>query len=260
MEIDNKLIELGLTPLIDASKLLNYSNESYANMRHVGFGASEASILVGINPFNTLDDLRKQKQELAYDAEISKKDVVRKGRDLESLFMEKASKHFTLDIYKPDYMYEIDEEARLTVNFDGVSYIEAKYIPVEIKMCSIYGAKHYNFDKSLVEDINDEHWRTDIHSFIYSYMTDSLETCGFPPYYYTQLQQQMLALNAPFGILAVMDDKTWKMHYFVTKRNDAMITEIKVQAIKNKDCLHSKQEILDSLPADLRILTESAQI
>ena len=257
MEIDEKLIQLGLKPIIDASKLLNYSNESYANMRHIGFGASEASILVGINPFNTIDDLRKQKTELTYDPEISKKDVVRKGKDLEDVFMKKASKHFTLDIHKPAIMYEIDHEARLTVNFDGVSYVESNLIPFEIKMCSIYGAKHYDFNKSLAEDISDEHWRTDIHSFIFTHMTDSLDTCGFPPYYYAQLQQQMLALNAPYGILAVMNDKTWTMHYFITKRNDEMIANIKVAAIKNKDCLHSLEEILETIPQELRILTET---
>lgn len=253
MEIDNKLIELGLIPLIDASKLLNYSNESYANMRHVGFGASEASILLGINPFNTIEDLRKQKIELAYDPEISKKDVVRKGRDLENIFMDKASKHFNIDIYKPDYMYEINPEARLTVNFDGVTEIDSQLIPVEIKMCSIYGAKHYNFDRSLEENIAIEHWTTELVKFKTVFLSDSLETCGFPSYYYAQLQQQMYALNAPFGILAVMDDKTWRMHYFITKRNESMINDLILKAIKNKDCLHSKEEILNSIPQDLLI-------
>lgn len=251
MEIDERIKLLGITPIIDASKLLEYSNESYAMIRHVGFGASEASILIGINPYKTLEDLRKEKLELTNDPEISYKDVVRKGKDLEDLFMQKASKHFTLDIMKPKYMYKLDNYSRLTVNFDGVTELESYLIPVEFKMCSIYGRKHYDFDKSIAEDVKEEHWRTDIHRFIVMYMTNSLDECGFPPYYYAQLQQQMAFLKAPYGILAVMDDKEWTMHYFITKRNDDMIAEIKIKAIKNTDCLHSEQEILDMIPQEL---------
>lgn len=253
MEIDEKLKLLGIIPLIDASKLLNYSNESYAMMRHIGFGASEASVLVGINPFKTIDDLRKEKLELTNDPEINYKEVVRKGKDLEDLFMQKASKHFTLNIEKPKIMYKLNKDSRLTVNFDGVTELESHLIPVEIKMCSIYGRKHYNFSKSIAEDVKEEHWRTDIHRFIVMYMTDSLDECGFPPYYYAQLQQQMMFLNAPYGILAVMDDKEWTMHYFITKRNNDMIAEIKLKAIKNQDCLHTEQEIFDMIPKDLKI-------
>lgn len=32
---------------------------------------------------------------------------------------------------------------------------------------------------------------------------------GIPPYYYTQIQQQMLGLNAPFGYFATIFDKGW---------------------------------------------------
>lgn len=252
--IDNELLELGLKPIINAANLLVHSNNEYAMIRHVGFGASEASILIGINPYNTLDDLRNDKITLKLDPEISKKDVVRKGKDLEDVFMKKASNHFNIEIHKPQLMYKIDNESRLTVNFDGVTELSKTFIPVEIKMCSIYGRKHYDFSKSLAENINEEHWTTDIMDFIATYMTDSLEVCGFPQYYYAQLQQQMLALHAPFGILAVMDDKEWIMHYFVTKRNDEMIKAIQLSAIKNRDCLHPEEEIISMIPENLRTI------
>ncbi len=252
--IDNELLELGLIPLINAANLLNYKNDDYAMIRHIGFGASEASILIGINPYTTLEKLREDKITLAIDPSISKKDVVRKGKDLEDVFMTKASNHFSIDIYKPQLMYRLNNDSRLTVNFDGVTTINTQFIPVEIKMCSIYGRKHYDFNRSLTEDINEEHWKTDINDFIVNYMTDSLDTCGFPPYYYAQLQQQMLFLKAPYGILAVMDDKEWIMHYFVTKRNDNMIADIQLKAIKNSDCLHPEGEILSMIPENLRTI------
>jgi hypothetical protein len=37
---------------------------------------------------------------------------------------------------------------------------------------------------------------------------------GIPPYYFTQIQQQLLALNAPFGYLAAIFDKGWEFKVF----------------------------------------------
>ena len=46
------------------------------------------------------------------------------------------------------------------------------------------------------------------------HIQETAQAYGIPPYYYTQLQQQLLALNAPFGYLAAMFDKGWEFKVF----------------------------------------------
>lgn len=244
-QIDELIIERcnNLSVVADASILLDAEDDSYAMLRHIGFGASDSSKLLGINPFTKLQELLDEKRNLEpANPAIKNKATVRKGKELEDLIMQKASKHLGIEIFKPKNMYKFGS-TRLTVNFDGVTLIKDTLIPVEIKMCSSMGRKYYNFDKALSEDITDPHWTTALSELSKIKTRDS--NCNFPIYYYTQLQQQMMFLNSPLGILAVLDDYTWTMRYFCVVADQIMWKEIQVAEIKHRWNLHPEEKILE---------------
>lgn len=244
-QIDELIIERcnNLSVVADASILLDAEDDSYAMLRHIGFGASDSSKLLGINPFTKLQELLDEKRNLEpANPAIKNKATVRKGKELEDLIMQKASKHLGIKIFKPKNMYKFGS-TRLTVNFDGVTLIKDTLIPIEIKMCSSIGRKYYNFDKALSEDITDPHWTTVLSELSKIKTRDS--NCNFPIYYYTQLQQQMMFLNSPLGILAVLDDYTWTMRYFCVVSDQIMWKEIQVAEIKHRWNLHPEEKILE---------------
>lgn len=110
------------------------SAEEFALIRRKGFGGSDASILLGANPYTKTyeevqsregitESLVKQKARMELTPEeklIGEKSAVRKGNDLEPLIIKKASEVFGLRILKPDDMYRFKEYPYLTMNFDGV--------------------------------------------------------------------------------------------------------------------------------------------
>ena len=55
---------------------------------------------------------------------------------------------------------------------------------------------------------------------------------GIPPYYYTQLQQQMLGLNAPFGYLSVMFDRDWRLRTFFVYRDENVLNQLITESEK----------------------------
>jgi hypothetical protein len=73
--------------------------------------------------------------------------------------------------------------------------------------------------KPLPENVSAKNWGIENKAAFY----------GIPPYYYTQVQQEMMALNAPFGHLSVLLDRTWMMYTFYIPKDDmvqhAIITE-----------------------------------
>lgn len=244
--IDDLIIKKCDVRLIaDASKLLELNDDSYAKLRHVGFGASDSSKLLGKNPFSSLNDLLQEKREKApVDPVVQFKATVRKGKELEDMVMHKAEKHLGLEIHKPANMYAY-KETRLTVNFDGVFLLGDILIPLEIKVCSPYGRKHYNFNQSIKEDVTNASWTTSLKELM-SIRTNT-ENCGFPIYYYTQLQQQIMFLNAPFGILAVLDDYNWQMNYYLILSDAIIQNDLKEAELKHRWNLHPEEEILKEL-------------
>ena len=243
--IDSVIIDTlkgAITPIVNAQALLNISNDKYAYARGIGFGASDSSKLIGLSPFCSVESLLEEKRNLKpLDESVSLKANVRKGKDLEDFIInKKIIPHIQNTVYKPDWMYMITN-TRLTVNFDGVSQLDELLIPIEVKVVTKYGLKYYKMDDSITEDVANEHWTFDYHNIPVS-SKDSI-----PIYYYTQLQQQMLTLNAPWGILAVLDDENWTMHYFKIMRDEDIILQIKVAEIKNRWCLHPLDEILQKL-------------
>ena len=245
-------LDLARVPLEVAVENIDaVAKEEFTQLRRQGFGGSDSSVLVGVNPFSTITDLiaSKTRTELSEEEKaIGQLAAVRKGNDLEPLIIEKATVMLENKIFKPPHMYRFKAYPYLTMNFDGVTDLENKqYIPVEIKFCTYKGEKHYNkfkamFDESIPklatgqvpEDISEKNMSIEERAGYY----------GVPPYYFTQLQQEMLALNAPFGFIAVLFEADWYVRIFKVwkdvKTQNAIIiqgykTWQKVEAIKNKN-------------------------
>lgn len=207
----------------NASELARNDSEAFAMLRRQGFGASDSSILLGVNPFpdGTIEKLVEQKRAkyvTAKELEIGKMVNVRKGSDLEPLIMRKFQEKYEVPdakIEKPDAMYRIGDTP-LTVNFDGVYDLGPFQVPVECKFISMYGMKYYDFTKCCSHTLplggDLKPLGTDVNKL---YLLERAKEIGIPIYYYTQIQQQLLALDAPFGYLAALNDKDWDLKTFL---------------------------------------------
>lgn len=236
--------ELDLSELdieIDIKNIDQYPNQEYALLRKNGLGTSDSSIVLGVNPYNSRGDLIAEKcrdylteDELA----VGDKSAVRKGRDLEPMIIYKHSQIMDRHVIKPIDMYRHKDYPHIKFNFDGVLdklYNEDgtyQYIPDEIKVVTIYGMKHYQFDKAFFR----EHRGFGIIPPHYEEENISIEgkagMYGIPPYYYTQLQQQIFGLNAPYGFLTVLNEKNWEINSFFVWRDQKVINQLIIEDCK----------------------------
>lgn len=195
------------------------SNEEFALIRRDGFGGSDSSVLLGVNPYTSKHELLDQKARTTLtqeEMETGEQTAVIKGNDLEPLIIQKFAKTFNLNVLKPTDMYTFKDYPYLTMNFDGIIDAGNKYFPAEIKVVTKKGERHYDPTKVVYS----EHYGLQALPQNYSITNNSWETkaalYGIPPYYYTQLQQEIFATGAPFGFLATLWEATWKLHvYFV---------------------------------------------
>lgn len=200
-------------------KVLEEDKEKFAILRRNGLGGSDSSIVLGVNPYTSRAELIKQKASNVLTEEekaVGEKVAVRKGNDLEPLIIQKTTKHFGIEIFKPKDMYRFKEYPWLTMNFDGVAQEKGgQYYPCEIKVVTMYGQKYYNFNKAFFDEtqgmlpLPENYAMSEINSI----ETKAMQY-GIPPYYYTQLQQEMMALNAPYGLLSVLRDSDWRLYTF----------------------------------------------
>ncbi len=236
--------------VIDIENIDQYPNQEYALLRKNGLGTSDSSIVLGVNPYKSRSDLIAEKcrdylteDELA----VGDKSAVRKGRDLEPMIIYKHSQIMDRHIIKPIDMYRHKEYPHIKFNFDGVldklynddgTY---QYIPDEIKVVTIYGMKHYQFDKAFFR----EHKGFSIIPPHYEEENISLEgkagLYGIPPYYYTQLQQQIFGLNAPYGFLTVLNEKNWEINSFFVWRDQKVINQLIIEDSKVWDMIEKKR-------------------
>lgn len=226
---------------VDVADINQYENEVYALLRKRGLGTSDASAICGVNPYVSYSDLIQEKcrdyltQE---EKEVGDKVAVRKGRDLEPFIINRFAQMMGRNILKPSDMYRHKDYPWLKFNFDGViDKVELnsgryQYIPAEIKVVTRYGLKHYDRTKA---------WWRESTGYLdvlgdFSKSNNSIETkaayYGIPPYYYTQLQQQIFGLDAPFGYLTVLSDSDWELMSFFVYRDDACISQILTQGYK----------------------------
>ena len=245
-------IDISRTPIEIAVKNIDQvSKEEFTQLRRNGFGGSDSSVLVGVNPFSSVGDLiqSKLRTELSEEEKaIGKLASVRKGNDLEPLIITKATEILKTVVFKPPHMYRFKDYPYLTMNFDGVTDMEGKqYIPVEIKVCTYKGEKHYNKFKAFFDESMPEGQQVRMEPKNISEHNMSIEEraahYGIPPYYFTQLQQEMMALDAPYGFIAVLFESDWNVRIFKAwkdpKTQNAIILEgykvwNKIAALKNK--------------------------
>lgn len=235
MITDERICNCGLLK-VKVKNINEVPEEEYAMLRKESFGGSDASILCGVNLYKTMDQLITEKNSkfiTEEEKEVGNKPIVRKGRDLEPIILDKASKELGIEITKPTSMYEFLEAPILTLNYDGVCEKGDVLIPIEAKLVSKWGEKYYNKEKTLEEN-------ADIDMKIEG---DSLEAhikrkalrIGIPAYYYTQVQQELMGLNAPYGYLAVLFDESWDFKLYLVKADEYVQNKIYDIADKNKD-------------------------
>lgn len=235
---------------IDIENIDQYPNQEYALLRKNGLGTSDSSILLGVNPYTSRMDLIAEKcrdylteDELA----VGDKSAVRKGRDLEPMIIFKHSQVMDRRVIKPTDMYYHKDYPYIKFNFDGVLdklYNEDgtyQYIPDEIKVVTLYGLKHYQFGKAFFR----EHAGFNMIPPHYEEENSSIEgkagLYGIPPYYYTQLQQQIFGLNAPYGFLTILNEKTWEINSFFVWRDQKVINQIIIEASRTWTAIENKR-------------------
>lgn len=225
-----------LTVLVENVQALD--DEEYALARRKGLGASDSSILLGVNPYKTKDQLiieKRSKHITDEERAIKMKDAVRKGFDLEPLILQKYVKLTgNPEPLKPQAMYQITDTPFLTINFDGVGQVEEHIIPVECKFVTTYGDKYYNRKHALQREFGDctLHRTCRPYTDVVDRIKAKAEMVGIPPYYYTQVQQQIYGLNAPFGYLCALHDKGWETVLYFIPRDDECISAIKIHGAK----------------------------
>ena len=246
---------------IDIENIDQYPNEEYALLRKNGLGTSDSSIVLGVNPYKTRNDLIAEKCRdylTEEELEVGDKSAVRKGRDLEPMIIYKHSQIMNRHIIKPIDMYRHKDYPHIKFNFDGVldklynndgTY---QYIPDEIKVVTIYGMKHYQFDKAFFR----EHKGFGIIPPHYEEENVNIEgkanMYGIPPYYYTQLQQQIFGLNAPYGFLTVLNEKNWEINSFFVWRDQKVINQLIIEDSKTWSIIENKRPAGFNLGVEIR--------
>ena len=213
----DKIISRGVLD-VAIENVQSMSNEEYALVRKNGFGASDSSILCGVNLYKTMEQLITEKK-------VGEKPIVKKGYDLEPIILNKAEEQLKRTIHKPDDMFKFKDVDGLTVNYDGVLELEDSIlIPIEAKLVSKYGEKYYN--KSISEAVAKTIDVTVEGTDLASHIKRKALKLGIPAYYYTQVQQEIAGLDAPYGYLAAMFDETWSFKLFYVPRDEYVISKI----------------------------------
>lgn len=205
----------------DMARLSTEDPAAFAMARRSGLGASDSSIYLGVNLYKNVDQLITEKRSIGLTPEeiaVGNKEAVRKGRDLEPIILEKFAKQFNIDVCKPSPMFRLKEHQQLTINYDGVIQMHTELPPVEAKFVSTYGDKYWDKTKS-IDSLAVVRDYTVYARDIIEHIKEAAKLYGIPPYYYTQVQQQMLGTNAQWGYFAVLFDKGWDFKAFSVSRD-----------------------------------------
>lgn len=270
----------GLGNIVIKRNVDKLTEEEFADVRHDWFGASDSSKLLDLNPFprGTLKELIDDKVERFTDPTIGLKGSVRKGKDLEPFVIKKAEELLGIKIEKPTVMYGMPFYG-LSVNYDGVHQLAPNvFIPIEIKIVTKWGKKYYDFSKSTnleSPDFNNKMFKLERDIVPYPNVlpenfepkSEIFETqlaeyhahiSGIPIYYYTQLQQQMLFMQSPFGILIVLDDDEWVMKLFKVDYNPIVALHLRDVALIANIQLYTRRDI--ALPKEVYELLEKKDL
>ena len=224
--IEEKILDQGVLD-VAIKDIQSMSHEDYALARKNFFGASDSSILCGVNLYKNMDQLVTEKNAkflTKEEQEVGEKPIVKKGYDIEPIILDKAGAELNKEIFKPKDMFKFKDVDGLSVNYDGVIEEDNNLVPVEAKLVSKYGEKYYNksvtFAQAMVVGDKQEGIGLEQH------IKKKALKLGIPPYYYTQVQQEIAGLNAPHGYLAAMFDETWSFKLFYIPRDEYVIQNI----------------------------------
>ena len=201
----------------NAAELAAHDKDAFTLLRRQGLGASDSSIILGVNNWTKVDELIAQKRSSEITDEeraIGEKPQVRMGADVEPIILEKFIEWSDLAATKPEDMYKLKDYPYLTVNYDGLTIIEDQEIPIECKCVSMFADKYWKKENCL------ENWYGgNKHMFmsaltVQDHIKKQAEDYGIPPYYYTQIQQQLLGVNGTFAYLAALFIKDWTLRVF----------------------------------------------
>lgn len=202
--------------------------DQYALVRKDYFGASDSSVLCGVNLYKDMTKLIAEKNAKYItdeEKEVGEKPIVKKGYDLEPIILDKAQAVLKYTVEKPQDMYKFKEVNGLSVNYDGVIDVDDTLIPVEAKLVSKYGEKYYNKKLGV--------WTDNCPAGVPLYAKTLAEHIkkaalhvGIPAYYYTQVQQEIAGLDAPYGYLAALFDDSWDFALFTVPRDEYVINNI----------------------------------
>lgn len=245
--MESKILEKGVLE-IAIENVQSLSHEEYALVRKNYFGASDSSILCGVNLYKSIEDLIKEKNCKFITQEekaVGEKPIVKKGYDVEPITLQKAEEELAKygylgQLIKPQHMYKFKNVDGLSVNYDGVFVSDDKpLIPVEAKLVSKYGEKYYNKTITIEDAKQVRIPDTDIE--IQAHIKQMAAKLGIPAYYYTQVQQEIAGLDSPYGFLAALFDETWSFKLYYIPRDDEVIKAI--YAICERDIKKIKRDI-----------------
>lgn len=143
---------------------LEQDTDQWLDWRMSGITATDASIIMGDNPYEDIDTLFSVKAGLAA-SQFKMNDAIQRGKDLEPLVRAKVNNHFQ-ENFQPACVQNIKYDFMLA-SLDGIS-ADGRII-LEIKCPSGFGTHKKN-----IEDI--------------------------PAYYATQVQYQLLCTGADYAV------------------------------------------------------------
>lgn len=229
------IISLGVLE-VAIPNVQDMSHEDYALARKNYFGASDSSILCGVNLYKNMSQLIAEKNAkylTKEELEVGEKPIVRKGYDLEPIILNKAEEVLNATIHKPKDMFKFKGTDGLSVNYDGVMQDNDVWVPVEAKLVSKYGEKYYN--KNVTMDAAKTVSVAVEGESLEQHIKRKALKLGIPAYYYTQVQQEIAGLDAPHGYLAALFDETWTFKVFYIPRDNYVINMIYKRCEDNID-------------------------
>lgn len=239
------------------------SPEDFALLRRQGLGASDASIYLGLQTkWRNTEDLIRNKLAVTLTEEekiISKKVAVRLGHATEDTNLAMFSEIMELTAAKDPAMYRHKTYPYLTINFDGICIENDMLIPVEAKLIGVFADKYWGFDKGIGRKETDEqdHIISAVHDQTPSWITapmlpktNVIAHCeaaatayGIPGYYYAQIQQQCLGLDAPYGYFTALRLKKMEHHVFKVWADEWLQKEIVLQGYKTWERIRKRQSL-----------------
>ena len=202
----------------NAADLAAHDKEAFTKIRKQGLGASDSSVVLGVNQWKTVEELIEEKKFdgiTEAEREVGEKENVRKGADLEPIILQKFIEWSGLEVAKPEPMFRLIKYPWLTINFDGLAEIpEGGLAPVECKWISPFAKKYWNLDRAIENWYDGKPYLYGSATSVADHVAKESELYGIPPYYYTQVQQQLLGTDENYAFLAALFDKGWDFKVF----------------------------------------------